>query len=181
MLDLNLFATEVHENAKAHGWWDEPRTFPEICALIHSEWSEAVEAYRNREGMIWFDHEKGNKPDGVAVELIDGCIRIMDWMGRERYAMTPDTIRDGYKLLSERRKAQIGAETLPELVARLHMHTSDAYVSKESSDERGECLQAALITACYWLSKHDIDPEDVLMIKHEYNKTRPYRHGGKAL
>lgn len=37
MEDLNEFAREVHENAVAHGWWEEDRSFGEIIALCHSE------------------------------------------------------------------------------------------------------------------------------------------------
>lgn len=32
-----------------------------------------------------------------------------------------------------------------------------------------------------WTEKAGVDMEKILDIKHEYNKTRPYRHGGKAL
>lgn len=44
---FNELAWEIHENAMAHGWWEENRTFPEIVALCHSELSEALEEYRN--------------------------------------------------------------------------------------------------------------------------------------
>jgi hypothetical protein len=43
---INTIAKEIHEIAKAHGWWDEERSFGEVIALIHSEASEALEAYR---------------------------------------------------------------------------------------------------------------------------------------
>ena len=36
---LNELARDIHENAKAHGWWDENRSFPEVVALCHSELS----------------------------------------------------------------------------------------------------------------------------------------------
>ena len=39
---FNELAWEIHENAMAHGWWEENRTFPEIVALCHSELSEAL-------------------------------------------------------------------------------------------------------------------------------------------
>ena len=64
----------VHNNAVAHGWWDEPREDGTLIALIMSEAAEALEALR-----------KGNKPDehcpqfsGAEVELADVVIRIMD-------------------------------------------------------------------------------------------------------
>lgn len=37
----------IHENARNKGFWDKSRNFGEILALIHSEVSEALEAYRN--------------------------------------------------------------------------------------------------------------------------------------
>lgn len=43
---LNELTKEIHDNAVAHGWWDEPRNLLEIAALCHSELSEAVEERR---------------------------------------------------------------------------------------------------------------------------------------
>ena len=40
---INEFVQEVHQNAVAHGWWETERDPAEIIALIHSEWSEALE------------------------------------------------------------------------------------------------------------------------------------------
>lgn len=132
-MTINEIAKEIHENAVAHGWWDEDRGFPEIVALCHSELSEALEEYRNNRSLEYrrcpydFDvcctdttncerlrncggAEKFlfNKPEGIAVEMIDCMIRILDWCAKE-----------------------------------------------------------------------GVDVEAVLKAKHEYNKTRPYKHGGK--
>lgn len=106
-MDINRATKEIHENALAHGWWDEDRSTGEIIALCHSELSEALEAYRRGEPMVWID---GAKPEGIAVEMVDCIIRILDYLGKE-----------------------------------------------------------------------GIDVEEVLRMKHEYNVTRPYRHGGKRI
>lgn len=77
---INQMAYEIHQNAKAHGWWDEERSFGEIIALCHSELSEALEAYRNGETLEW---NNNGKPDGMAVEMIDCVIRIFDYLAKE--------------------------------------------------------------------------------------------------
>lgn len=57
---------EIHDNAIKHGWWNTPRPVPETLCLIHSEVSEALEAYRN--------HDNAN----FAEELADIAIRLFD-------------------------------------------------------------------------------------------------------
>ena len=66
---INRLAAEAHSIAVAKGWWDGNRPPLEICALIHSEVSEAVEEFR-----------KGNPKDAM-VELADAVIRILDFAG----------------------------------------------------------------------------------------------------
>lgn len=109
-MNLKEFAKEVHENAVAHGWWDNgERNFGELIALCHSELSEAFEEYRNGHApTLTYYTGKENKMEGIPSELADVIIRILDMC--EHYG---------------------------------------------------------------------IDIESALKEKHEFNKTRPYRHGGK--
>ena len=83
------------------GWYDTERTFGDYIALIHSELSEALEAYRapaNRTDLglryapvLNDDGELiGSKPIGVASELADVVIRVADmaeWYGVDLVAV----------------------------------------------------------------------------------------------
>ena len=43
-MKINDLITDIHQNAVNHGWWEGTRrSLAEIIALIHSEWSEALE------------------------------------------------------------------------------------------------------------------------------------------
>jgi hypothetical protein len=36
-MNINDLIRESHENAVAHGWWEEEQPFEELNALMHSE------------------------------------------------------------------------------------------------------------------------------------------------
>jgi NTP pyrophosphatase (non-canonical NTP hydrolase) len=67
-MDISTIAKEIHQNARRHGWWDSFRPIPELLCLVHSEVSEALEAYRNDMADI----------EGFAEELADTVIRVFD-------------------------------------------------------------------------------------------------------
>ena len=195
MMKLNKFAQAVHENAVKHGWWDEERTFGEIIALCHSELSEALEELRTNRPMMYFvetngfvvtdmSERKDEKPEGVAVELADCIIRVLDYFGKEELDVDA-LMQEAMKAVMCDVPGRIYAATLGDCISRWHLLLSLAYACWcKASDTHASALRMArcVCEILAWGKVTDgVDFEMILDIKHEYNKTRPYRHGGKAL
>ena len=172
-MNLNDFAKEVHENAIAHGWWDEERSDGTLRSLMHAELSEALEEYRAKRPMVWHlcrlggmcetqnvhqgdlgcDHCSPDmrKPEGIATELLDFSIRALDTMAAKNVTFN-----------------------LPDLLDGLHSLTSIAGTGSWN------VLAVGVLATLAWIQQEGIDPEALMLEKHEYNKTRPYKHGGKV-
>ena len=91
---INELAKQVHENAKAHGFFDKEKNIGEMLCLIHSEVSEALEAdrkgkylsqdvsvshiyYNDEDDEFQYDYANAVK-GSFEEELADIIIRVMD-------------------------------------------------------------------------------------------------------
>lgn len=214
-MSMNKFAQEVHQNAVAHGWWDDPRTFGEIISLCHSELSEALEELRANRPMIYYpcnagglcvddrpddnmscgsrvlDKEnpgaackaKSKKPEGIAVELADCIIRVLDYFGKEEFDTDALLLQARTTIMCDV-PCRVYNASLGDCIARWHLLLSLAYSCWCRAS--GSYASALRMARCVceiqeWAEENGVDMEMALDIKHAYNKTRPYRHGGKAL
>jgi NTP pyrophosphatase (non-canonical NTP hydrolase) len=72
---IQEFQARCLSNAQRLGWNDREVPIPEMIALIHSEVSEALEAFRDpSQPLSWVDDH--GKPQGVASEFADIMIRV---------------------------------------------------------------------------------------------------------
>lgn len=74
---IEQMTAEVRAVQIAKGWRDDGRTFGDYIALLHSELSEALEAFRT-DGFDDMTQAPGWKPEGVGAELADVLIRLLD-------------------------------------------------------------------------------------------------------
>ena len=78
MKSISEWQVEVHKNAKAHGFWEMPRSIGELLMLVTSELSEALEEIRNGNHVWEVNYTADCKPKGFPIELADAVLRILD-------------------------------------------------------------------------------------------------------
>ena len=187
-MNLADLQREAHAIAKEHGWWDEERTFGDCIALVHSELSEALEAYRVC-GIVDCPHEH-TEGAGAASELADVVIRVADmaeWYRVDLEAHVESGVGAPETHIFGRwfafRELAFG-----EWVGMAHYWAAEAFKWGVQYEADGVAPNLAWQSLGYVIAvvqrmaaHYGIDLDAAIEAKMEYNRTREYRHGGKAL
>lgn len=203
IMNLDKIAREVHALAIEKGWWISvlsnttpprgniaERDVGELLMLAVSELGEAMEEIRKPDfepELIYYAISEKvrirhpptfsipDKPEGFPIEIADCVIRLLDTC-----CALDIELQDRY----EASRWAIGfiSQTLP---IGSHLMKAVADLSQafllESPAFPGFALKVAdCIARLDRLSEaRDIDLGAAIMLKHQFNKTRPFRHGNK--
>ena len=214
-MNLNEFARIAHKNAAEHGWYSPEPEDSVVFANIMGEWAEAFEEYKAGHPNLYYkcsdkamgadaicEHQdecywrkvggkaehcvdRNGKPEGVAAELIDGAIRIFDYIGWqiEKNPAWDANINKSLENIGE----SIGAEVLvrdvknvPKLICELNVLTGYALDNGRIPTVRRFYMLICVYLVQAYCEACGIDADRLMLEKHEYNKGRSYRHGGKG-
>ena len=184
-MNLAELQREAHAIAKDHGWWDEPRTFGDLIALVHSELSRTYQEYRNV-------RLEGSQPpydgegDGVAGLLADVVTRVADmaeWFKIDlAQALEEDEDLGDEKQAYLQERLSGNLDSFGEWIAAIHEDVGDAgYHQRNRGDNLGSHLVSVIWMVQEMAAHYGIDLDAAIEAKMAYNRGRSYRHGGKAL
>lgn len=190
-MDYKELVVTSYEIAVSKGWWEKPRKVSALLLLMQSEIAEALEEFRAKRGLsdIWYERsmvvaggikhtemvlhapEPTDKPCGIPVELADAVIRAADFAGHYKL----DLFAVPYD----------GPTDFEDALAEANLHYSRAYEYHRNNqvvDQNvGSILDQATAAIVGTCAANGIDLEGAIAIKHEFNKTRSHRHGGKLI
>lgn len=186
-LDYNSIGQRAYQTAQEKGWYsDGGPDFGTRVALIHSEVSEALEAYRegyhckpNEAAMLIHPDFATNTFIGIFEERIKGtvgdeladvvirCCESLAHFGVDANSLDAGTI-----------EGEITQPSFGACLAVLHRKISWCGISNEDS-ENHKSLKRSIYHTEWIANRFNIDLNAHIEAKLRYNTTRPHRHGGK--
>ena len=177
---LAQMTAEVVENNTAKGWYEHLASFPEAMALLHSEVSEALEAWRKRGLESWDvkqtfpETDAPPKPEGVGSEFADIFIRLLDdaWLFGKL---------DMDAELARLAGAFAVSDSFPVNMNTMHTLIASASMAWSAGDDYVHWFVGVLQFLYQICEEYDVDLLAEYERKMQFNRSRPYRHGGKRI
>ena len=179
--DWEKVAKEAKEIADAHGWNNPPEDDATHAVNVMCELFEAWQLYRaghevdepiRCEGAgcqmreVCKERCEQYKPYGIAVELADAVLRVLSRTGELRGPMTMFRAMKA----ADKRSTRSYMNGIEDLILYV------TYTDNEWPDYGVEDTAMSII---FWCWEHGVPIEDAIRQKMEYNRKRPWRHGGK--
>ena len=186
---LREMTAEIRALNIEKGWRDPDggpgtSTFGDYVALLHSEVSEALEAYRDHrledvtEPYDLIDPDTGGdipaKPEGVGSELADVLIRLLDMC--DVFGIVPFDM-DCELADVEPAPVPLDAQSFGDSIVWLHDSITHLHRMAGSIDPPARVLRTLVLVA----ERYGIDLIAEVDRKIAYNRTRSFRHGGRHL
>lgn len=208
---LGQMTAEIREVNIDKGWravngGGDGRTWGDYIALLHSEVSEALEAYRDwgtedgtalyctdidcprygkvatasdcsgKPGRPGHRTKRAGKPEGVGSELADVLIRLLDTC--DLFGLNLETDFELGDIASMERPTKL--VTFGDHLAWLHggIHEMGSRRGWVTHEQYAVFALRMLVTVA---REYRVKLEDEYERKIAYNRTRPHRHGGRAL
>lgn len=170
-LTIAQLQKQSYELAKEKGWHDQERSPLEFYMLIVSEIAEATEEARKEYSQpVWRNFPDG-KPEGELIELADAVIRIADYAESRGVKLSDEWSGNEMKIT--------GNPLDMHMVFVMEISDGAHYSIFENEHAEISKLNNTIHYIIAYCKSRGWDLEEAIRIKHEYNKTRPHRHGGK--
>src|SRR5688572_9027823 len=198
------FCNAAHTLACEKGWWDRKRTFLASMALVASALGEAVEAFRSPKPcckFLAFSHAEEELAD-VIIRIADLCkVYDLDLSASPEFSSRPELFDSccignpddrfvcyfdvllAHPIDVYKQSHNVILTNPVERIAAIVSYLGEAilaYTIDNDACTTESALASVVLEICTIATEQKFDLGEAILAKHNYNKSRAYRHGAKV-